>query len=54
MIRGAISYRLGLHEKGEYTKNKFQYIKEWDVYACSNSMLFDIRKQTTLQQRFKY
>ena len=33
-IQGAVAYRLGPHEKGKYTKNKFQYVKEKDLYVC--------------------
>ena len=33
-INPVIATRLGPHEKGKFTINKFQYIKEWDVYAC--------------------
>jgi hypothetical protein len=50
-IQGAIAYRLGPHEKGKYTKNKFQYIQKWDVYACPNSMF--LRYKTTTRQGYK-
>ncbi len=33
-IQGAIAFRLGPHEKGKYTKTKFQYVKERDLYVC--------------------
>lgn len=33
-IQGAIGYKLGPHKKGKFTKNKFQYVKEWDVVMC--------------------
>ena len=50
-IKGAIAYRLGPHEKGKYTKYKFQYIKEWDVYACPNSSF--LKYKTTTRQGYK-
>jgi transposase len=34
-LKGALGYRLGPHEKGKFTKNKFQYVIEQDVYYCS-------------------
>ena len=33
-IQAAMGYRRGVHQKGKYSKNKFTYIKEWDVYIC--------------------
>jgi transposase len=45
-IKGAIAYRLGPHEKGKFTKTKFQYIKEWDVYACPNGCFLTYRTTT--------
>lgn len=33
-IQGAIAYRLGPHVKYKYTKTKFKYIPEKDVYIC--------------------
>lgn len=50
-IEGAIAYRLGPHEKGKYTKNKFQYLEEWDVYACPDSRFLEYR--TTTRQGYK-
>ena len=50
-IQGAIAYRLGPHEKGKYTKNKFIYIKEWDVYTCPNSCFLSYK--TTTRQGYK-
>jgi len=50
-IQGAIAYRLGPYEKGKYTKNKFQYLKEWDVYACPNSRFLNYK--TTTRQGYK-
>lgn len=50
-IQGAIAYRLGPHEKGKYTKNKFTYIEDWDVYACPNSCFLSYK--TTTRQGYK-
>jgi len=50
-IKGAVAYRLGPHEKGKYTKNKFQYVKAWDVYACPNSRFLEYK--TTTRQGYK-
>lgn len=47
----AIATKLGPHEKGKYTKNKFQYIKEWDVYACPNN--YFLKYKTTTRQGYK-
>lgn len=33
-IQGAIAFRLGPHERGKYTKTKFQYVEEKDIYVC--------------------
>jgi len=49
-ITSAVAYRLGPHAKGKYTKNKFQYIKEWDVYACPNQ--FFLKYKTTNRQGY--
>jgi len=29
-----MGYRRGVQQKGKYSKNKFSYIKDWDVYIC--------------------
>lgn len=50
-ITSAVAYRLGPHEKGKYTKNKFQYIKEWDVYACPNQ--YFLKYKTTTRQGYR-
>lgn len=49
-ITSVIAYRLGPHEKGKYTKNKFQYVKEWDVYACPNN--YFLKYKTTTRQGY--
>lgn len=33
-IKAAIAFRLGPHSKGKYTKSKFQYVPELDIYVC--------------------
>jgi len=33
-INGAMGYRRGCQQKGKYSKWKFTYLKEWDVYIC--------------------
>ncbi|CDF58082.1 IS1182 family transposase [Thermobrachium celere] len=50
-ITYAIATKLGPHEKGKYTKNKFQYVKEWDVYACPNNCF--LKYKTTTRQGYK-
>lgn len=50
-ITSVIATRLGPHVKGKYTKTRFQYIKEWDVYACPNSCF--LKYKTTTRQGYK-
>lgn len=50
-ITSAIAYRRSPHEKGKYTKNKFQYVKEWDVYACPNNCF--LKYKTTTRGGYK-
>jgi len=45
-IQPVIATRLGPHVKGKYTKNKFIYIEEWDVYACPNDCFLKYRTTT--------
>lgn len=45
-IQPVIAYRLGPHEKGKYTKNKFTYIREWDVYICPNNCFLKYKTTT--------
>jgi hypothetical protein len=49
-ITAVVAYRLGPHEKGKYTKLRFQYIKEWDVYACPNNSF--LKYKTTTRQGY--
>jgi hypothetical protein len=50
-IQGAIAYRLGPHEKGKFTKNKFVYVDDWDIYVCPNN--YFLRYKTTTRQGYK-
>lgn len=50
-IKGAIGFRLGPHEKGKYTKYKFKYVKEWDVYMCEDSR--PLTYKTTTKEGYK-
>ena len=50
-LTSAIATRLGPHGKGKYTKNKFIYVKEWDVYACPNDCF--LKYKTTTRQGYK-
>lgn len=52
-ITSAIAYRRSPHEKGKYTKSRFQYIEEWDVYACPNQCFLEY-KTTTRQGYSEY
>lgn len=42
-ITGAIAYRRGCHANGKYSKHKFQYIPEWDVYICPQRCYLEYR-----------
>lgn len=50
-IEATIAYRLGPHEKGKYTKTKFQYVHEWDVYACPGYSF--LKYKTTTRQGYR-
>lgn len=50
-LQGVIGFRLGPHEKGKYTKYKFQYVKEWDIYVCPN--MYFLRYRTTDKNGYK-
>lgn len=50
-IQGAIAYRSGPSIKGKFKKHHFQYIKEWDVYACPESNF--LRYKTTSREGYK-
>jgi len=50
-LQGVIAYRLGPHEKGKYTKFRFQYIREKDIYVCPD--LRAMYYKTTTRQGYK-
>jgi transposase len=50
-LTSAIATRLGPHVKGKYTKNRFVYVKEWDVYACPYNCF--LMYKTTTRQGYK-
>lgn len=50
-ITSVIAYRRGVYQKGKYSKHKFIYIKEWDVYACPNDSFLEYK--TTTRQGYK-
>lgn len=50
-ITPAIAYRRGVHQKGKYSKNKFIYIEEWDVYTCPADRFLEYK--TTTRQGYK-
>lgn len=50
-IKSAIGYRLGPHQKGKYTKYKFQYVKELDIYVCPD--LRALKYKTTDRNGYK-
>jgi transposase len=50
-LTSAIATRLGPHVKGKYTKNRFVYVKEWDVYACPYNCF--LKYKTTTRQGYK-
>lgn len=50
-ITSVIAYRRSPGVKGKYNKNKFQYIHEWDVYACPNNNFLSYK--TTTRQGYK-
>jgi transposase len=47
-IQGAIAYRLGPHIKYKYTKNKFNYISEKDIYTCPAGQVLNYRTTTRI------
>jgi hypothetical protein len=49
-INSVVAYRRGPHEKGKFTKNRFQYIEEWDAYACPGKSF--LRYKTTNRQGY--
>lgn len=50
-LDAAIAFRLGPHEKGKYTRYRFQYIKEWDIYMCPD--LRPLKYKTTTRDGYR-
>ena len=50
-IQGTIGFRLGPHEKGKYTKYKFQFDKELDKYMCPGSK--ELKYRTTTRDGYR-
>jgi hypothetical protein len=50
-ISPAVAYRIGPHEKGKFTKLRFEYVKEWDVYSCPGDSF--LKYKTTTRQGYK-
>lgn len=50
-ITPVIAYRRGVYQKGKYSKNKFTYIEEWDVYACPSDNFLEYK--TTSRPGYK-
>lgn len=50
-IQGAIGYRSGPHTKGKFNKNKFQYVKELDIYVCPD--LRPLKYRTTTREGYR-
>lgn len=40
---GVFGYRKGPSQKGKYTKHKFKYIPEWDIYICPERKYLEYR-----------
>lgn len=50
-IQGTIGFRLGPHEKGKYTKYKFQFEEEIDKYICPSSR--ELKYRTTTRDGYR-
>lgn len=50
-LKSVMGYRRSPHTKGMYTKNKFQYIKEKDIYVCPD--LRALHYKTTTRDGYK-
>jgi len=50
-IQATIGFRRSPHEKGKYTKYKFQYVKELDIYVCPDSRA--LKYKTTTRDGYK-
>ena len=50
-LKAVMGYRRSPHVKGMYTKNKFQYVKEQDIYVCPD--LRPLHYKTTTRDGYK-
>jgi len=50
-LKSVMGYRRSPHTKGMYTKNKFQYVKEQDIYVCPD--LRALNYKTTTRDGYK-
>lgn len=50
-LKAVMGYRRSPHTKGMYTKNKFQYVKEQDIYVCPD--LRALHYKTTTRDGYK-
>ena len=50
-IQAVIGFRRSPHEKGKFTKYKFQYVKELDIYVCPD--LRALKYKTTNRDGYK-
>lgn len=50
-LMGVFGYRRGPSQKGKYSKYKFKYIPEWDVYICPERKYLEYR--TTNREGYK-
>jgi transposase len=50
-IKAAMGYRRGCQQKGKYSKHKFRYIPEWDVYICPERCYLVYRTTSSMGYR---
>lgn len=50
-ILAAMGYRRGCQQKGKYSKHKFRYLPEWDVYICPERCYLRYRTTTGIGYR---
>jgi transposase len=49
--KSILGFRMGPYVKGKFTKLRFQYVKEWDVYFCPGECALEYK--TTTRQGYK-
>jgi hypothetical protein len=47
-IKAAMGFRRGCQQKGKYSKHKFRYLPEWDVYVCPERCYLCYRTTTAM------